>query len=133
MALLVDEFTRDLPHTTNPRNRDKLNTVLTGSTGSLGTQLLKVLLADKNISTITCLDRSSNARERHENTFSRLGLDEVLQSLPRVQYIQAKYGENQLGLSSTQYSELVSSVDVIIHNAWKVDFNHTLNSFKDGK
>ena len=133
MALLVDEFTRDLPHTANPRNRNKLNAVLTGSTGSLGTQLLKVLLADKNISTITCLDRSSNARERHENTFSRLGLDEVLQSLPRVQYIQAKHGEKQLGLSSTQYWELVSSVDVIIHNAWKVDFNHTLNSFKDGK
>lgn len=39
-------------------------------------------------------------------------------------------GESHLGLSDAQFNELTSSVDIIIHNAWKVDFNYSLESFK---
>ena len=47
-----------------------------------------------------------------------------------MNFIQANYGQSQLGLADAQYHELTSTVDIIIHNAWKVDFNHSLESYE---
>ena len=47
-----------------------------------------------------------------------------------MNFIQANYGQSQLGLANEQYHELTSTVDIIIHNAWKVDFNHSLESYE---
>ncbi len=132
MASLVKEFTQDLPQN-SPRkdtspNRSKINVALTGSTGSLGTHLLRTLLDDPTISKIYCLNRSPNAQEKQSKSFTALYLSPNLNT-PRVEFIQANYGETQLGLPNTLYEELTSTVDIIIHNAWKVDFNHTLSSF----
>lgn len=44
--------------------------------------------------------------------------------------MKVNYGESHMGLSDAQLNELTSSVDIIIHHAWKVDFNHSLESFK---
>lgn len=133
MASLVKEFTQDLPKNssrkdTSPPNRSKINVALTGSTGSLGTHLLRTLLEDPAISKIYCLNRSPNAQEKQLKSFTALSLSPNLNT-PRVEFIQANYGETKFGLPNTLYEELTSTVDIIIHNAWKVDFNHTISSF----
>ena len=131
MANLVHNYTEDLPQVSPKRNAipeaSKLNVVLTGSTGSLGTHLLRALLDDPMIMKIYCLNRSANSRERQEENFTKLGLE---RSLSRVEFIKAKYEENQQGLPDAHFNELAASVDIIIHNAWKVDFNHSLESFQ---
>ena len=131
MASLVQRYTKDLPQKTPRKSQlleaSKLNVVLTGSTGSLGTHLLRSLLDDPAISKIYCLNRSINGRERQEEGFTKLGLDI---NLSRVDFLKADYGENQLGLPDAQFKELTTTVDIIIHNAWKVDFNHSLESFE---
>lgn len=62
MASLVQKYTKDLPQIKPRKNQlletSKLNVVLTGSTGSLGTHLLRSLLDDLTISKIYCLNRS---------------------------------------------------------------------------
>lgn len=132
MANLVQSFTRDLPNTPSRGTRlplsSKLNILLTGSTGSLGTHLLQSLLDDPAISKVYCLNRSPNAQEKQSKSFTLLSLSPNLNT-PRVEFIHANYGEAQLGLPDVLYKELTSTVDIIIHNAWKVDFNHTLSSF----
>lgn len=60
--------------------------------------------------------------------FASLGLNENI-NMPRVEFLQANYGQSQLGLADAQYQELISTVDIIINNAWKVDFNHSLESY----
>ena len=131
MASLVQKYTKDLPQIKPRKNQlletSKLNVVLTGSTGSLGTDLLRSLLDDSTISKIYCLNRSINGREMQEEGFTKLSLDV---NLSKVDFIKADYGENQLGLSDAQFNELITAVDIIIHNAWKVDFNHSLESFE---
>lgn len=131
MATLVHKYTEDLPQVPPKKNQlldaSKLNVVLTGSTGSLGTHLLRSLLDDPTIMKIYCLNRSVNSRERQEESFTKLGLK---LSLSRVEFLKANYEKNQLGLSDAQFNELTSTVDIIIHNAWKVDFNHSLESFQ---
>ena len=65
MASLVQDFTQDLakvfPRKDTPLRRSKISVALTGSTGSLGTHLLRTLLDDPAMSKIYCLNRSSNA------------------------------------------------------------------------
>ena len=131
MVSLVHKYTQDLPVIQPKKNEvlriSKLNVVLTGSTGSLGTYLLLSLLNDSTISKIYCLNRSTNAREKQEEGFKRLGL---LHDLKSVDFIRAEYGQRKLGLKEALYKELTSDVDIIIHNAWKVDFQHSLESFE---
>ena len=131
MATLVHKYTENLPQvlprTTQPVDVSKLNVVLTGSTGSLGTQLLRSLVDDPMINKIHCLNRSDNGREKQEESFTKLGLDHDLSG---VEFIKANYGDIHLGLPDVQFNELTTAVDIIIHNAWKVDFNHSLESFQ---
>lgn len=131
MTYLIHKYTEDLPQVSTRSNQlletSKLNVALTGSTGSLGTHLLRTLLDDSSIDKIYCLNRSVNAQEKQNEYFASLGIE---CDLSRVHFIEVKLGESQLGLSDVQFNELTSTVDIIIHNAWKVDFNHSLESFQ---
>lgn len=133
MASLVHKYTQDLPIAPSRKSQllqsSKLNIALTGSMGSFGTYLLRSLLDDPKISKIYCLNRFANAREKQEEGFARLSLPHDLSS-PRVEFIRAEYSQSNLGLTEPQCKELTSNVDIIIHNAWKVDFNHSLESFE---
>ena len=40
------------------------------------------------------------------------------------------FGQAQLGLSDAEHADLTSNVNVILHNAWQVDFNLSLDSFE---
>jgi len=134
MAAMVQKYTRDLPRRSWTRNdmleHTKLNIALTGSTGSLGTRLLKAALDDSSITKIYCLNRSADAQSRQEKSFAALGLTHNLQDTSKITFLTVKSGQNQLGLPDSQYNELIHDVDILIHNAWKVDFNHSLESFE---
>jgi thioester reductase-like protein len=45
--------------------------------------------------------------------------------------MQINVGDTNMGLCEADWSTLATKVDTIIHNAWKVDFNHKLPSFKN--
>ncbi|KAI1630502.1 hypothetical protein EDD37DRAFT_672726 [Exophiala viscosa] len=105
-----------------------LNIILTGSTGSLGSRILQALVKSRHISHIHCLNRSVNAKSRHVKDFESRG---VQVDLSNVTFHTASFGDVQFGLSTEAYKNLLTTVDLIIHNAWKVDFNHSLSSFED--
>ena len=133
ITALLRKYTSDLPQRQVPESEhprtSNLNVVLTGSTGSFGTYLLRSLLDDPIVSKITCLNRSNDAQNRQQKIFSSLGLKHDL-SDSRVNFFQAEYGQPGLGLATDLYKELVTTTDILIHNAWKVDFNHSLTSFE---
>ena len=152
MSVIVDKYTRDILGCTSVSSRHQRDTdltvVLTGSTGSLGTHLLEALLNDRRVSTIYCMNRCRDAQERHEKTFRDRGLESrydlggtpiyfdasgILSSqntTGKVRFLQVEFGTPKFGLEQSLFDELTASVDVIIHNAWKVDFLHNLESFE---
>lgn len=123
---LIDKYTKDLgkgaPISVNS-SQTQYVVAVTGTTGSLGTQIVQQLSKSHSISRIICLDRGQEARERHKQ--ANLHLDES-----KLEYFSILLGETNLGLRMDDYARLTSEVDVIIHNAWKVDFSQILESYE---
>ncbi|PYH35667.1 polyketide synthase [Aspergillus neoniger CBS 115656] len=138
IAELVRNYTADLPVRSSRVSMgdatvsDRSTILLTGSTGSLGNYLLYGLLRNPQVSKIYCLNRSDDAAARQRRGFLERGLDtSLLEDSSRVQFLKASFGERQLGLAESEYNHLLESVDTIIHNAWKVNWNHHVSSFED--
>lgn len=129
MASLVKKYTQDLPE--KVRVTTNLTVLLTGSTGSLGSHLLRAILEDSNIAKVYCLNRSAEAQSRHEEWFTSIDLKgEYDLNRQKAEFIKVDFSRRDFGLGATQFDKLSSTTDIIIHNAWKVDFNHSLQSFE---
>ncbi|KAJ5715826.1 NRPS-like enzyme [Penicillium malachiteum] len=106
--------------------------ILTGSTGSLGSYVLSDLLSNPSVAKVYCFNRSEDGLLRQTQGFQEKGLDaSLLSDLSRVEFIYAHFGAEKFGLDATKFQELLQSVDLVIHNAWKVNFNHPVSSFED--
>ncbi|KAI0387834.1 hypothetical protein F5Y04DRAFT_286810 [Hypomontagnella monticulosa] len=100
--------------------------VLLGSTGFLGSYLLANLLKRENVSRVICLNRAHDAQKRQENSLGRLG---VLSLSNKVEYMVIDLGQNRLGFNQSDYEKIVNEADIIIYNAWRLDFGLALRSF----
>lgn len=109
------------------------NVVLTGTTGGLGAQLLHTLIKDPNVEHVYALNRANarkSMRERQLESLTEKGLPAAdIMDSPKLSVIEADLAKPYLGLNATTYAQMVTHVDVIIHNAWRVDFNVALQSF----
>ncbi|KJR88497.1 NRPS-like enzyme [Sporothrix schenckii 1099-18] len=130
MKALVDKYTAGLPNV-NTRRAASLTVAITGSTGSLGTHILEALLNDRAVAKIYCLNRSDDAQVRQQRAFDRRGKAYSLADPQRTEFVTVDLGDPQFGLDAPTFRRLRATVDVVIHNAWKVDFNHSLASFED--
>ncbi|RDB20740.1 Non-canonical non-ribosomal peptide synthetase FUB8 [Hypsizygus marmoreus] len=108
--------------------------LITGTTGNLGAQLLTNLLENETVERIYALNRpptgSQSIVDRHKIRFEDKGLDPSLLESSKLVFIEGDSAEVNLGLDETVYDEIRSSVTLIIHTAWKLDFNLTLPSFE---
>lgn len=112
------------------RHQEPIRVILTGSTGTVGTFLLRALLDQPGIGQIYCLNRSEDGgrtiqqQRMIERGFNADCLDE------RVVFLQAVLSHPLFGLGEDTYKNLKSHVDLVIHNAWPVNFNLRLTEFQ---
>lgn len=92
-----------------------MTVVLTGSTGSLGSYLLDALYHSKHVSRIICLNRSSNAAERHKQIAQKRGLS--LLNPDRVEFLKVDLSRPKLGMDSASYESMRSTVTHIIRES----------------
>ncbi|QRV95210.1 AMP binding enzyme [Ceratobasidium sp. AG-Ba] len=109
--------------------------VITGSNGGLGCYLLLTLLKDVNVDKIWALNRRSRdgrlgAKERQVAAFKEKLIDVDLLNHPKLSLLEADLQIGGLGLTEDVYSEIQAHATTIVHNAWQVDFNLTLQSFE---
>lgn len=128
MARLVKTYTTGLTNLPKQHNK-RLSVAITGTTGSLGTHLLEALINDPGVSKIYCMNRNHNAQSRHAENFKARGKNYNLQE--KTVFLTVRLGTPKFGLSDSEYNDLSTSVDAIVHNAWKVDFNHKLASYEN--
>jgi thioester reductase-like protein/aryl carrier-like protein len=111
------------------RERPSKHTViLTGSTGSLGSQVLKTLVQCPDIEQVYCLDRSDDAETRQRRAFVKYYGPEA--DLHNVEFLQTDFSLAGFGLEKAVYERLLSSVTIFIHSAWSVNFNLSLSSYE---
>lgn len=102
--------------------------VLTGSTGALGSYILDTLLT-KQIAHIYCLNRASDAQLLQSERNQGRGLP-TSHDAARVSFLTADLAQESLGLPLATYNKLITSATLVIHNAWPVNFNLSLASFR---
>ncbi|KAI4601192.1 putative secondary metabolism biosynthetic enzyme [Pestalotiopsis sp. 9143b] len=129
---VLDEFTTDLP---SPKHAEavengttevpttsssKVNVAIIGPRGSLGPNVIRELLYSSRVGNIYYL-----ARAVDQGSSTAVGDDP-----PNVVFMPIEFGKPRLGLSDADEAELISNCHVFIHNAWKVDFSWTLDSYR---
>ncbi|KAK9779538.1 putative Carrier domain-containing protein [Seiridium cardinale] len=108
----------------------RLNIVLTGSTGTIGTMILLALLARKGIGHVYCLNRDSDGgRLRQSERLATLGVAKESWD-DRVTFLRADLARPGLRLDEKTYESLCKRAHCIIHNAWPVNFYLALSSFR---
>ncbi|KIJ53373.1 hypothetical protein M422DRAFT_775923 [Sphaerobolus stellatus SS14] len=136
MLKLVEDFSRDFSvHTPSGTAKDssRETVLVTGTTGALGTQLLAYLAASPEVDHIYALNRSDyggkTLKERQKEALLRRGLDSALVDSKKITFMGCDFAKYNLGLESEEYSKLRDNISLIIHNAWKVNFTMSLDTF----
>lgn len=110
-----------------------LAVLLTGSTGNLGAHLLAYLLEDSRVAKVYAHNRTSTGTksivERQKDSLVEHGLKDDLLKSEKLVLIEGDLAASQMGLPASVYDHLLNEVNVIIHNAWKSNFNLTMQSF----
>lgn len=130
MQKLFDKYFANLPmaeEATSPSENGKFVVLLTGSTGSLGSHLLDRLSVSPSVSMIYCLNRGEDSEERQAKSHQGKGLPTRFEN---VQFLGCDFSRPLLGLDRVSYANLLTNVTHIIHNAWDVNFNRSVDSFE---
>ncbi|KAH7886930.1 putative nonribosomal peptide synthetase [Phlebopus sp. FC_14] len=107
--------------------------LLNGSTGGLGSYLLAQLLENPAVKRVYALNRpssSTSVEQRQRSSFIDRDLRVELLQSEKIVYVEADVAQIHCGLPDSLYAEIRDSITVIIHNAWRVDFNLPLSSFE---
>ncbi|KAG6902731.1 hypothetical protein C0995_012395 [Termitomyces sp. Mi166 len=124
-----------LPNTTQSSASSSAVVLLTGSTGHLGSQILAMLLDDSRVEKVYAYNRppktgTKTLLQRHSEKFEEIGLNVELLKSEKLVLISGDAAEPSLGLDQDLYSLLRQTVNILIHNAWRVEFNLSLASFE---
>ncbi len=98
--------------------------LLTGVTGSLGAHVLNTLLQLPSIEKVYCLNRGSDPHARTIESLKARGLNVPVD---RVESFSADWTKPDFGVDP----EVWRDVNLVIHNAWSVNFNMGVSSFEN--
>ncbi|KAF2137904.1 uncharacterized protein K452DRAFT_291256 [Aplosporella prunicola CBS 121167] len=131
MAEMVHKYTETLPATMGQAPAAPMPSshtfVLTGSTGALGNFILRDLINSAAVAKVYCLNRSDGAEARQAKSFAERG---ETADFSKVTFLRTDFSLPLFGLPQETYDTLVKEATAFIHNAWAVDFNHTLESYE---
>lgn len=131
MASLATKYNSFAPLPTMEISKDGKYVVLTGSTGFLGSHILRYLLLDEQVRGVFCLIRASSAeaaRDRLEAAMKQRGLAELIDH--RVICVPCDLAREDLGMSPGLQSLMTKKATLVIHSAWTVNFSLKISSFE---
>ncbi|CAE7225213.1 unnamed protein product [Rhizoctonia solani] len=134
MRAMIQKYDSNWPRLVNRglKRVEKERVVVTGTTGALGSYLLAQLLANDKVEKVWAMNRKSteDSREREVASFEDKLLDVTLLEHKNLVFVDVDLEDPRLGLSDELYDEIREEATIIIHNAWQVNFNLSLQSFE---
>ena len=135
MRELISKHSSFKTYTEEYRTTPKTETVvLTGVTGGLGAHLLSQLVRDPTVSTVWALVRASSehaALERTLQSLSSRGISLSVEEIRKIIAVPSDLSKPDFGLGASKIVQLRSSLTLVIHSAWAVNFNISVESFED--
>lgn len=128
---LVQKIPVPEPSAASTETEGPVDVILTGSTGTLGTMILRALLDRKAIGHVFCLNRGPDGgRSAQEKKWAGLNdTDATMLRGERVTFLHADLAQPHLGLDQATFEMLRTRVGLVIHSAWPVNFNLALSAF----
>ncbi|KAF8576738.1 acetyl-CoA synthetase-like protein [Ramaria rubella] len=135
---LISEFSCDFPahrpSTVQSSNSSGEVVLLTGTTGGLGSQLLAHAVSSPSVKRVYALNRPATPGhvslcQRQRDALTQRGLDANIPDHPKVTLVECDLAADYLGIPNALYDEIRDNITLIIHNAWRVNFNLSLSSF----
>ncbi|KAJ0345080.1 hypothetical protein KNSL1_008781 [Colletotrichum chrysophilum] len=112
-----------------PRGQDVI--YLTGASGSLGSALLEVLVQVPSIKKVYCAVRGRDPQEKVVQSLKSRGYAEDVWKSTKIHAVNYDMKDARLGLDAETYKKVEAEVTVVMHNAWKLDFNQPVQQFDD--
>jgi len=109
---------------------EKETVLLTGASGSLGTSLLVTLSASPHVSKIYAMVRGPNNLQKLHTSFENRGLDPSILKEGKIEVLNFSMQDPLLGLDIDTYYTVARTATTVVHNAWKMDFNQTIEEFE---
>ncbi|KAJ5456730.1 Type I Iterative Polyketide synthase (PKS) [Penicillium desertorum] len=134
----VQRYTEDfqLPEgitaVTQPSQEQRSCVVITGATGSLGSQLVACLAQIPEIHKIFCLNRASSvdATLRQHKALKSRGINLDPTALAKLTVLETDLSKPLLGLSTVDYDRVVRETTHIVHNAWPMSVTRPVSAFE---
>ncbi|KAL4982884.1 hypothetical protein BDW68DRAFT_191781 [Aspergillus falconensis] len=135
MEALISKYTDFEQHVPRPNGLSGRYIVVTGATGSLGCHVVTKLSALPEVQKVYCFVRASCPLDAYGRLLHSLRARRVYNTLStsaknKLIALPSDLSLPTLGLDTTTYNTLTSSVTDIIHCAWSVNFNLHLSSFE---
>ncbi|KAL2814280.1 hypothetical protein BJX63DRAFT_392630 [Aspergillus granulosus] len=137
MAALIEKYSQGFKtHVPVPREDDGEYVVVTGATGSLGAHVVAHLAQSERVRKVYCLVRAPTPLSAFHRVRQSLHARFLSTNItPDVEHkivaLPADLSNStRLGLEEAVYEELISSITSVIHCAWSVNFNWSLESFE---
>lgn len=117
---LVEQYTTNLPCHAGILSAPEKETVLvTGTTGSLGINVLKTLVSLDSVRRVYAFNRKGSSgatpRDRHLSASKLQGIDEALIDSPKIVYLEGDITLVDLGLANDVIRELRSTLTSVLH------------------
>lgn len=108
---------------------------LTGATGSLGAHVLAQLAARPEIKTVYCLVRASTHKDASQRVRESLVQRKIYHTMSlgarrKIHALASDLADPFLGLGYETHELVAQSLQSVIHCAWSVNFNKSLQSFE---
>ncbi|KAL7912466.1 hypothetical protein GGI35DRAFT_252691 [Trichoderma velutinum] len=131
MVDIISKYSADLP----PPNMDQLfpmdeaqNVIITGTTGSLGAYMLDRLIRNPRVAKVIAFNRGEDGGRSRQPAYSAArGLST---NFSKVEFLGVDLSKPYFNLAQSKYNNILGTADRIIHNAWPVNFNISVNSFE---
>ncbi|KAL6230802.1 hypothetical protein BDW75DRAFT_234132 [Aspergillus navahoensis] len=135
MEALISKYTDFEQHVPRPNGLSGRYIVVTGATGSLGCHVVAKLSALPDVHKVYCFVRASSPLDAYGRLLDSLRARRIYKTLStsaknKLIALPSDLSLPSLGLDSTTYNTLISTLTDVIHCAWSVNFNLRLSSFE---
>lgn len=129
MQTMFEKYSSEPPlNDPKMRHGKSLTVLMTGSTGSLGSYILNSLIKHPEVARIYCTTRDQDGAAAQKKCFRDKGFHI---SLEKVKFVPCDLARYRLGLAEAVREEVLDEITHVLHVAWDVNFNRSLESFAD--